>query len=265
MQKQNIINFLRRNELDNFFLLANIENYGLHSAFHRTWIKVKDGEIVTVIMVYKGTLLIYDPNEQISTSEMTKLIKETGVVNVHINQHTYSRYRRLFADKVKYSVHRQYLMRCDKLLQADGEFLDKVQDIKRSQLVELVRAKLDTAEFADFVTNYDEELSVYTHVYDKGILRPHGIYMDGQIASAAVVLAQYNNLAMLGNVFTVAKWRRMGLAKNTVYKLAQDLIDEGKSVILFYDDPTAGRLYRALGFYDTHLVYTIAVHENEVA
>jgi uncharacterized protein len=49
-------------------------------------------------------------------------------------------------------------------------------------------------------------------------------------------------------VCTVKEHQKKGMASACLVRLCQDLLQEGKELCLFYDNPDAGRIYERLGF-----------------
>lgn len=56
--------------------------------------------------------------------------------------------------------------------------------------------------------------------------------------------------AMIVGVATHQAFREQGLASRVMAQLCADLLHEGKSLCLFYDNPHAGVIYKRLGFQD---------------
>ena len=53
---------------------------------------------------------------------------------------------------------------------------------------------------------------------------------------------------MVVSVATRKDYRRQGLMTQVLSKLCQDLLNEQKTLCLFYDNPEAGAVYHKLGF-----------------
>lgn len=70
----------------------------------------------------------------------------------------------------------------------------------------------------------------------------------GVILSAALTNAETAELAMVGGVWTPPHNRGQGLARATVSALCAHLIATGKTPVLYWDFPAAGKVYRTLGF-----------------
>jgi uncharacterized protein len=73
------------------------------------------------------------------------------------------------------------------------------------------------------------------------------------ITSCVSTTAENSKSAMIVGVCTRKEYRRNGLATAIMYKLFKDVLDEGKTLCLFYDNPEAGRIYKRLGFKDIGL------------
>lgn len=71
---------------------------------------------------------------------------------------------------------------------------------------------------------------------------------DGIIVSSALTNAETADLAMIGGVWTPPEHRGQGLARATVSALCQRLLQAGKTPVLYWDNPSAGKVYGTLGF-----------------
>lgn len=71
---------------------------------------------------------------------------------------------------------------------------------------------------------------------------------DGEVVSAALTNAETRDLAMIGGVYTPPQWRNRGLSQAVCSALCADLLAAGKRPVLYWDNPSAGRVYTKLGF-----------------
>ncbi len=69
-----------------------------------------------------------------------------------------------------------------------------------------------------------------------------------EVLSTALTNAETGNLAMIGGVFTKPSARKRGLSRAVCGALCQDLIATQRQPILYWRNPTAGSVYRQLGF-----------------
>lgn len=73
---------------------------------------------------------------------------------------------------------------------------------------------------------------------------------QGVMVSSASTTAENSQSAMIVGVGTRPGYGKKGYATHCMLKLCRDLLAEGKSICLFYDNPAAGRIYKRIGFED---------------
>ncbi len=71
-----------------------------------------------------------------------------------------------------------------------------------------------------------------------------------RIVASATITAENSRNGMIIGVATAPDRRGRGYARTCVARLCREMTAAGKSVVLFYDNPEAGRLYKDLGFQD---------------
>lgn len=71
---------------------------------------------------------------------------------------------------------------------------------------------------------------------------------DREIKIAKECDAENSKSAMVIDVATVKEYRNKGLMSKCLSKLCMDVMSEGKTLCLFYDNPKAGSVYHKLGF-----------------
>lgn len=89
----------------------------------------------------------------------------------------------------------------------------------------------------------------------------------GKIVSAVLTHCENSEAALIGGVYTPAKYRGKGYARLCMEMLMHDLIQEGKTPCLFYEknNDSARRLYQKLGFqlYGDWVVIEMTYQEGE--
>ena len=91
---------------------------------------------------------------------------------------------------------------------------------------------------------------IFLQSLKSGTGRTYYVEKDGKMAASASTAAENSQSAMIVGVCTHKDYRRKGLATAVMQKLFKDVMDEGKLLCLFYDNPEAGRIYKRLGFVD---------------
>ena len=76
------------------------------------------------------------------------------------------------------------------------------------------------------------------------------IKKDQDVIAAASTTAECSFSAMIGGVMTDPSFREKGYASICITELCKELLNENKTACLFYDNPSAGSIYRNIGFKD---------------
>jgi len=71
---------------------------------------------------------------------------------------------------------------------------------------------------------------------------------EGKIVCTALTNAEIADRAMIGGVYTLPDERGKGTARAVVSVLCADLLQRGKTPALYWVNPSAGKVYRTLGF-----------------
>jgi predicted GNAT family acetyltransferase len=68
------------------------------------------------------------------------------------------------------------------------------------------------------------------------------------MVAAALTNAETDSLAMIGGVYTPPEWRGRGLSQAVCAALCADLLAAALTPVLYWKTPSAGAVYRKLGF-----------------
>lgn len=79
-------------------------------------------------------------------------------------------------------------------------------------------------------------------------VEPGGLFGAEQIVSSALLNVEGTDAGLIGGVFTQTQARGKGYAAACTAALSLDLQNDGKTPVLFFENPVAGRVYRRLGF-----------------
>ncbi len=76
---------------------------------------------------------------------------------------------------------------------------------------------------------------------------------EAKFVSAALINVEGRSEALIGGVYTHPEYRGRGYASACTAGLSLELQKEGKLPLLFYENPTAGRIYKTMGFEEIDL------------
>ena len=250
-----INNYLNTDAEINTFLLADILHYGFESDFQEVWISYKNGKMNGVILRYSADYLFYTRAGISDFEPVTNFLLEQSPASIHMRGELADTFLPYLSE---YNKHSMTLCRLDDFtllsehseaaqLAATSEALEIAEQFfKIDELTELYMYDADTlAEIIRNRINSGEGLHMY-------------IRNGGEIAAHGNIGAMAEKSAFINAVFTLPQFRGRGYAKTIVSALCRYLLERGKTPVLSFDNPDAGRLYYKLGFkqFDRWVIFT---------
>lgn len=112
-----------------------------------------------------------------------------------------------------------------------------------SRILDLIK---DIDEFSDSITTTEQRIR---ENIETGASRVYFIEdTAGRLLTVSQTAAENSASAMIVGVATRKDMRAQGLMSRCLSSLCRDLLAEGKTLCLFYDNPRAGSVYHRLGF-----------------
>ncbi|MBU4691920.1 GNAT family N-acetyltransferase [Mycoplasma sp. ES3225-GEN-MYC] len=258
-QKNIILDFLDKDVDNNFFFIGDIENFGLHSKIHSTYVKLSpDNEIVAVLLIFNNTLLFYDPFSQLHWNEIIEIVNKNKLININISENMYKRFSDNFNSK-RFNVHKQYLARLNSFVNLDTS---RAIEATKEDIKLIVESRLKIPEFTEFTSDFVNEYNSYLESYESGVSHPFIIKSSsGKVVSCATIAINASNKSVIGGVYTLPEFRQSGLASIVVAALSNWILSRGNQPILFYHNPEAGKIYHSLGYKDVGILYTIVIND----
>ena len=231
--------YLKRHEVLNLFFIGDIENFGFDSSFQHVWTEEEEDGIHAAYLQYRGNLCLQSYDGRLDPAFIDRICEEYRITCVNAETP-------LFEGLAlpQYPVHED----CSFASMAAPHDLVDTALVKRlgEADVEAV-CSLRRECFQHSGANEEESLrnTLRTH---SG--REYGIFEDGRLVSVAGSTAECAHLAMAVGVCTARDSRGRGYASMCITRLSNDLLAEGKTPCLFYNNPSAARIYKALGYQD---------------
>lgn len=240
---------LRKEPALNLFIIGDVENFGFEQDFMTLWgeIDSTNGRMKAVLLRFYRSYLPYadgpfdvegfatimrKDNDIHMISGVTEVVKAfDGVVDFKQEKQLYFAELKEMNPKIKASN-------------------SSTENIKKAtvQDVEAICSLTDTIE--EFESSRDGSRTSLRKTLASGTGRTYYMKREDQVIATASTSAENSMSAMIVGVATHQAFREQGLATSVVAQLCTDLLHEGKSLCLFYDNPHAGVIYKRLGFQD---------------
>ncbi|WP_173917139.1 GNAT family N-acetyltransferase [Halobacillus sp. Marseille-Q1614] len=231
---------------ENLFIIGDIENFGFEQDFQKLWGDFDGDELRGILLKYRNNYITYASgpfdsrgfaeviNKDPDFTQLSGLESITQEILPYIERNP-KKTRSLFYAKCD---HKDML---NQSIDTSQVQLANVEDISK-----IVKLQSSISEFEQD-SNREEGMR---KGFESGSARTYFIEKDSLFVSSASTTAENTMSAMIVGVCTHPAYQHKGYASACMKQLCEDLLDEGKLLCLFYDNPKAGEIYKRLGFED---------------
>jgi uncharacterized protein len=240
-----VLSYLSEEPSINLFIIGDLEVFGYDSDFQEIWAEFdKHGEINAVLLRFYQSFIPYAKDEfniDKFVSIITSYPRPFYLSGKSDIVEKFEAFQELKLGKKQETFFAECkstenLGETDKdIKNATLDDIDQILSIRRS--IDEFQIRADAAEMLRTSMETNTARSYFTEE-------------NGQITACVSTTAENSISAMIVGVCTRKEYRRKGLATAIMQKLFKDVLNEGKVLCLFYDNPEAGRIYKRLGFKD---------------
>ena len=239
------MDFVLREPAYNLFIIGDVEHFGYDKKFQELWAQFEARQIKAVLLRYRSSFVLYAPGDH-DVDAFARLMLSTENLKVFQGKpQTLADYRGLIPFKNERLLH--------------FAELDKAR-FRHSRIEEISVSKASVSD-SEALFSLRKHIPEFGHLrggieatrqrLESALGRTYFIKQRKSIVSTASTVAESSVSAMIGGVATHPQYRHKGYAAACMSFLCNELLEEGKTVCLFYDNPAAGSIYMRLGFADT--------------
>jgi uncharacterized protein len=242
---EQVLAFLSEEPSINLFIIGDIEAFGYTSESQEIWAEFDEQNMIKAVLLRFHQSFIPYAKGEFDTNGFVSIMKNysqpillSGKSEIVTKFEAYDDLQ-LSKKQVTYFAEcrtDEFLSRSDVVFKkASLEDVDKILQLR--QTIEEFHVRSDARD-------------VLVQSMEANTSRTYFTEENGVITSCVSTAAENSISAMIVGVCTKKEYRRKGLATSIMQNLFQDVLDEGKTLCLFYDNPEAGRIYKRLGFKD---------------
>lgn len=250
----------------NLFLLGDLEAYGME---HENVSCYTDDdwrpgtEFPYFILNYRGSVLIYSRNQDYDGKKVAEYLNEVNPENISGKDEIVKRFVPYLKGRIARPMYLAKLNRIgDEQREQYGGLMKRVRKLTEEDIPAAYDLYMTIDEFAYTYRRKGKE-AAYDDIRQNisAIGRTYGIFEGEVLASVVQTSAENKRSAMVVGVATRPEMRGKGYARAAMLKLCQDCLEEMEFLCLFFDNPSAGRIYHSIGFQDMGM-YTMVPKEK---
>lgn len=239
-----VMDYITKEKEFNLFLIGDIENFGYDKDFQSLWGEFdNNGNLKGVLLKFYENRIFYSDGEDFNKEGFIEVLGDDfNIISGRKDMVD------IFYDSFKFKKRKDaYFCKLDKLSSLPETKIDReILRLNENHAKDIVELNKSIDEFSDM--SLDEERVAQKFITNTG--RAYGVYDGDKLIAIAQTTAENSYSAMIVGVCTHPDYRNNGYASSCMIKLCSDLIKDGKSLCLFYDNPKAGSIYKRLGFKD---------------
>jgi len=227
------------------FIDGDIAQNGLHTDYQETWIDIENNHIKGIFLRYHANLVFYF-KEALSDVEgfealFDERIKMISACKKHVDQMPQS-------IKNRFSFRDMYFCECEKLI--PQKLTAQPVAVIEDDCIEIVEAIGQIKEFKASGVHESKASRIESMKERYRLNKIHGFILKeaGKIVSHAATGVETKSAVMVVGVFTLPEVRGKGYGRAVVSALTHTALLNGQKPCLFYDNPTAGKIYHDLGY-----------------
>ena len=245
--RDDVLNLVEKKAAENLFIIGDVEVFGFDTDFQKLWGQFDDnGKLKAVLLKFEGNYIPYAEGEY-DLEGFSQIINEDPDLQGMSGLKELAEPLLPYIKKQPRNSQSLYYAKCVALKELKNE--DQLSHVKLLTIEELE----EQIELLKSIPEFDSAsitLESKKRVFETKTGRTYICRVDGKIASTASSTAENQSSAMIVAVATKENFKRRGLATDCMIKLCKELLEEGKELCLFYDNPDAGVIYKRLGFED---------------
>lgn len=244
-----LMTLLQKDPAINLYMIGDVENFGMEQPFMELWGESDEpgGAVKAVMMRYYRSYVCYADGPfdvegfaaLLRTADHADMLSgSTDIVRQFSKVMSFSTEKHMYFAELK-SVNEQI-----HIAAAPREEIQKAAPQDVEEICTL------TDQIAEFSGSSSDSRQTLRKTLESHTGRTYFMKIDGRVAVTASTTAENSMSAMIVAVATHPDYRGQGLATRVVARLCADVLAEGKSLCLFYNNPRAGIIYQKLGFSD---------------
>ncbi|WP_042455652.1 GNAT family N-acetyltransferase [Neobacillus dielmonensis] len=248
-----VMDFLSSEPSMNLFIIGDIEAFGYESEFQEIWGEFNaHNQLNAVLLRYFNSFIPYAKGEFDVAGFACIMMNHDQQIVLSGKSNIVEQFDRLLESKLgKKQV--TYFAECRSTDQLISNFNGKgVTPIHQAGINDIDRI-LELRKSIEEFTVQKNAREMMVSSMESHTAKTYFTEDNGSVTACVSTAAENSISAMIVGVCTKQEYRRQGLATAIMIKLFKDVLDEGKILCLFYDNPDAGRIYKRLGFKDIGL------------
>ncbi len=227
------------------FIDGDIAQNGLHTDYQETWIDIENNQIKGIFLRYHANMVFYF-KEALTDLEGFESLFDERIKMISASKKDIDQMPKSVKDR--FTFKEMYFCECEKLIPQTLNVLPI--EATANESAQIVEAVSQIAEFQASQVHESKDGRIKSVRERYQLNKVHGFIIkeDDKIVAHAATGVETPSAVMVVGVFTLPKYRNKGYGRAVVSALTEYALKHGQKPCLFYDNPTAGKIYHDIGY-----------------
>ena len=232
----------------NLFIIGNIENYGYDNKYLNIWGEFdKDNNFEAVILKFYKFIIIHSDRSNYKKQETISILNQHDFDAIAGKFKIIREIEKYMGD-LKIASHIYAKLDSNDYLNLNKPANSKLIKVNENNLKEVKKNQFELFEHIKEFNDFESSKKSFINEVISGSKRVYQLEYCNRVVATVSTTSESSQSAMIVGAATHPKFRNKGYATYLIGKLSKDILDENKTVCLFYENPKAGSIYKKLGF-----------------
>jgi hypothetical protein len=245
-QEEAILEYIGKNYGKCLYLYLDLKKYTIKSANIQVYQQVCNGKITTIFLLYYTCLHVFSENEDFDSEEIKQFLFGKQLSMIYCTQSTALKLlNNVYNDTNNISFKTGWVAQIQFVDMANEDSditLANKNDF--NQIAQMIYADDDIGRSY----NFDDLVKQLSERAEQGFSRNYVIKDKNIVIAHACTNAEFDNIAVVGELLVRKEYRRRGYASNIYKHLCNMLLKEGKKVYSFFFTNISRQFHQKMGF-----------------
>ena len=230
------------------YLFLNLKKYSLDSQLIDVYVQKRDNNVKAILLKYYSCIHVYSRENDFNGRELVAFLIDLHFSMIYCRSETATQIFTLLPLEVKEKcvVERGWVAKLRQLDKPPQGLANAAMENDFEQIARLIFADEDIS----LSYKYSELMKQLKERNQEGYSRNLVIKDNETIVAHACTNAEFENLAVVGELVVRKDFRRRGFASEIWRQLCGQLLKEGKEVFSFYYSDASRNLHKKIGFFE---------------
>ena len=259
-QEASVLEYIGKNYGKCLYLYLDLKKYTIKSDNIQVYQQVCNGKLTAVLLLYFSCLHVFSEREDFDTEEIKQFLFGKQLSMIYCTQSTALKLlNNIYNETNNISFKMGWVAQIQQVDMPSEDIDIKLAD--KNDFNQISQMIYDDDDIGRSY-NFEDLVKQLVERSEQGFSRNYVIKNNGIVIAHACTNAEFDNVAVVGELLVRKEYRRRGHASNIYKHLCNMLLKEGKKVYSFFFTNISRQFHQKMGFREICEWTKIVINEN---